>query len=292
MKQQTARLSSRLFAMMALLIALPSAAHIKNEATQFPDIEFSDARFDIVVLVGAGIVPETPVFEPDKPLSRAELATWGALAEGLGRGGENPDTEGLAAAALDAGLVSSLDGDATLADINQLFFEGQLVLDDPAATPTKAEAASLVAGRLDTDAGTALLEKRDMAVGATGEISEVAVREGHHGTAYVMNVGGTALPMDEHGRVANGPTDLLQWEGRAIRRSFIRGDGDHARWIYLEAEPRAATTSGETATAAEGMPTEPGAQAPPPQERTLLYWLIGAALVLGLVLFISRRQAG
>ena len=31
-------------------------AHIKNEASQFPDIEFSESRFDIVVLVGAGII--------------------------------------------------------------------------------------------------------------------------------------------------------------------------------------------------------------------------------------------
>ena len=77
-------------------------AHIKNEASQFPDIEFSEARFDIVVLVGAGIVPETPVFEPDKPLSKRELATWVVLAAGLGSGGETPDPQALAAAALDA----------------------------------------------------------------------------------------------------------------------------------------------------------------------------------------------
>ncbi len=34
-----------------------AVAHIKNEASQFPDIEFSYARFDIVLLVGAGIIP-------------------------------------------------------------------------------------------------------------------------------------------------------------------------------------------------------------------------------------------
>ncbi len=67
-----------------------AAAHIKNEASQFPDIEFSDARFDIVVLVGAGIIPETPVFEPDAPFSRFDLATWAALAENLGVGGKPP----------------------------------------------------------------------------------------------------------------------------------------------------------------------------------------------------------
>jgi hypothetical protein len=81
------------FAAGLMLLSGSALAHIKNEATQFPDIEFSDARFDIVVLVGAGIIPETPVFEPDKRLSRLELATWVALAEGLLPGGETPDID-------------------------------------------------------------------------------------------------------------------------------------------------------------------------------------------------------
>ena len=58
-------------------------AHIKNEASQFPDIEFSGSRFDIVVLVGVGIIPETPVFEPDLPMSKRELAVWAALAAAI-----------------------------------------------------------------------------------------------------------------------------------------------------------------------------------------------------------------
>ena len=37
-------------------VAGSALAHIKNEASQFPDIEFSESRFDIVVLVGAGII--------------------------------------------------------------------------------------------------------------------------------------------------------------------------------------------------------------------------------------------
>ena len=51
--------------------------------------------------------------------------------------------------------------------------------------------------------------------GLGGAVTEVAIEEGHHGNAYVMTVGGTKLQMDEHGRVANGPIDLLQWEGRS-----------------------------------------------------------------------------
>jgi hypothetical protein len=267
--------------------------HIKNEATQFPDIEFSAARFDIVVLVGAGIIPQTPVFEPDKTLSNAELAAWVALAEGLGRGGENPDTAALAAAAQEQGIVESLAGDASLADLNRLFFAGKLNNEDGERVPTKAEAASYIATALGGENGQALLEKLKLVAGVGGEVSEVAIEEGHHGNAYVMTVGGTKLQMDEHGRVANGPIDLLQWEGRIVRRSFVRGSGHHAQWIYLEAQPR------ELAAAIEAAPTTGANMAEgevevvekAPADRSLLYGLMLVVVVLGVVLFFRRRQS-
>lgn len=275
---------------LALLASSGAFAHIKNEATQFPDIEFSAARFDIVVLVGAGIVPETPVFEPDKVLSKKELATWLALAEGLLPGGETPDVAALAAAAVEQGLVDSLDGDATLADVNQLFLAGQLDMEDPARTPTKAEAASLIATALNGEAGAALLEKRGLTIGASGEVTKIEITQGHHGDAYVLTIGGETLEMDAHGRVANGPTDLLQWEGRSVRRSFVKGSGHHANWLYLEAEPR------EVAPPVEVMATAPDAMTTPvverpPADRSLLYWLVAAVVILGVGLFFRRRQS-
>jgi hypothetical protein len=268
--------------------------HIKNEATQFPDIEFSASRFDIVVLVGAGIIPQTPVFEPDKTLSNAELAAWAALAEGLGKGGENPDTAALAAAALEQGIVESLEGDASFADLNRLFFADKIGVEDGERAPTKAEAASYIATALGSETGQALLEKRNLAAGVGGEVTEVAIEKGHHGNAYVMTVGGKKLQMDEHGRVANGPIDLLQWEGRSVRRSFVRGSGEHAKWIYLEAEPRQVAQVIE-AVPATGVTTPQGeveAVEKPPVDRSMLYWLILIVVILGTVLFFRGRQSG
>lgn len=276
------------------LLACGSAlGHIKNEATQFPDIEFSAARFDIVVLVGAGIIPETPVFEPDKALSNEELAAWVALAEGLGRGGENPDTAALATAALERGIVDSLAGDASLADLNRLFFAGNLGIEGGERTPTKAEAASFIATALGSEVGQALLERRNLAAGVSGDVTEVAIEEGHHGNVYVLTIGGTKLQMDEHGRVANGPTDLLQWEGRSVRRSFIRGSGDHARWMYLEAEPRQAAPVFAAPAATGAATSGPVAEAveEPPADRSVLYWLVAVAVILGAVLFFQRRRS-
>lgn len=262
-------------------------AHIKNEASQFPDIEYSDARYDIVVLVGAGIIPQTPVFEPESPLSRHDLGAWVALARGLGTGGETPDVDALAEAALEHGAVESLDGNATYADLNALFFGGSLSVDEPGRTPTRGEAASFIADQLPTEAGLALLESLDLEIGATGAVTSVRTEGGEgRGASYVITVGGTDLPMYAHGRVANGPVDLLQWNGRNIRRSFVRDAGDGPMWIYLEAEPREETTAAPAMAA-----TQPAESGPPPVDRKLMYWLAAGVVVLGLALFMRRRRS-
>lgn len=263
-------------------------AHIKNEATQFPDIEFSEARFDIVLLVGAGIIPETPVFEPDKPFSKKDLAVWAALSANLGAGGETPDTEALAKAALNHGLVDTLEGDASYADLNMLFFDGQLTVDDAHRTPSKAEAASFIAAQLQTDAGIALLEKRGLKIGDTGEVTSVESGEDDHGSStYVISIDNSTLTMHSHGRVANGPTDLLQWQGRIVRRSFLRGEDTAAMWGYLEAEPIEQPVSDEAMLTETQQVIEPAAS-----NRNLLYGLILAVVFLGTMLFARRRRSG
>lgn len=281
----SARFSCPAFAVTCFFLASTAVAHIKNEATQFPDIEFSDARFDIVVLVGAGIIPETPVFEPDKTLSMHELASWAALARGLGKGGETPDVDALAQLALQRKIVDTLSGNARNSDINRLFFDGQIDLDAPDRSPTKAEAASLIATRLDTPAGSALLRDRGLAAAAGGEVTEVTTREGHHGSAYVITIGGTTHEMDAHGRVANGPTDLLQWQGKNVRRAFVRGSGEHIVWKYLEAAPP------PPPVAAEPPSTAPDSVAPAPPDRRILFGLVVTIAILGVVLFFRRRRS-
>jgi len=288
-------LLSYLIAIIVIAGALTTGsaiAHIKNEASQFPDIEFSKSRFDIVVLVGAGIIPETPVFEPDVPFSRLDLAVWTALYNNLGAGGETPDTEALAKAALEQGLVGSLVGEATFKEINDLFFQGQLVLDQAEAVPTRAEAASYIASALTTEAGVSLLQKRGLETGPAGTISQVELRSGgneHGDSSYFITIATQTLPMYAHGRVANGPIDLAQWQGRVVRRSYIRSEDGQSFWTYLEAEPTQAgglDIGGQTETAEQD--TQFAVQA----NHNLLYGLIAAVLVLGLFLFFRRKRTG
>ena len=130
-------------------------AHIKNEASQFPDIEFSDSRFDIVVLVGAGIIPETPVFEPDKLISKRELAVWAALAAKLGSGGETPDIASLAVPICRAAAANWFETSANGEDASRNSFmvdaTSPVISRTLPATSSKAlRCDSILASRLST----------------------------------------------------------------------------------------------------------------------------------------------
>lgn len=288
--RSTGRFISTLAIFWVTVLGSAAFAHIKNDASQFPDIEFSDARYDIVILVGAGIIPETPVFEPDSPLMLNDLAVWAALYNNLGEGGETPDTEALAKAALEQGLVTSLEGPASYTDINNIFFGGKLTIDPAATAPTKAEAAVFIAERLAAPEGAAMLEKRGLQPGLTGEISQVESRTNPDGgSSYFITLAGTTMPMYSHGRVANGPTDLLQWKGRQVRRSFTRKQGDLSLWMYLEAEPVQAVVVDTAAKIAQDAAKE---QVVPESNSKLLYGLIAGVLVLGLLLFFKRKRVG
>lgn len=281
-------LRNTLVSLACCLVVGIAEAHIKNEASQFPDIEFSASRFDIVFLVGVGIIPETPVFEPDKPLSKRELAVWAVLAANLGSSGETPDTSALADIALEHELLDSLDGDATVAYLNRAIFGGSHTVADADNVPTKAEAATFIAQQLYLDTGTDLLQRKGLRAGATGVVTKVEAGDSHHGAAtYMITIEGTSLAMFSHGRVANGPVDLLQWQGRTVGRSFVRGEGHDAMWTYLEAERLQEVVSDEIKSLRVETPTQP-----PPADRRLLYGLTTAVLLLGLVLFFRRRRQG
>jgi len=268
-----------------LVYASSASAHIKNEETQFPDIDFSKSRFDIVLLAAAGIIPETPVFEPDRPLQRKDLATWLALGKGNAEGGENPDIDVLAKGAVKAGLIDSLEGTATFGDIDKLFFKGATTSNQPAATPTKAEAASYLARNLGVSIdGASVLQRRGLSEGPTGAITHLKSNTTEDGdTVYVVTIGETAHPLYAHGRVAHGPTDLLAWESRTINRSLVRAIDGREMWTYLEANPIA------TVAAAQEQPRK--VESPQSGSGYLLYGLAAAVIVLAAGLFFRGRRA-
>lgn len=277
-----------MWSVLVLIGTSGALAHIKNDETQFPDIDFSKARFDIVLLAAAGVIPETPVFEPDRPLQRRDLAVWLALGKGAAEGGENPDVDGLAKAALKAGLIESLDGAASFGDIDRLFFNGAIASGQPASTPTRAEAASYLARHLgvSTD-GMSLLQRRGLSGGPTGIVTRVTSNPGDDGDmVYVVAVGDVARPFYAHGRVARGPADLLAWEGRTVSHSLMRTIDGRDMWTYLEAQPfitSAAASSQEPPRKGDSAASGRG---------YLLYGLVAAIVLLGAGLFFRGKRAG
>lgn len=290
------------FLLAALLMVQPASAHILNEKSQFPDIEATDARFDIIMLVGAGIIPQTPVFEPERPLSRHDLASWAALANGLLEGGEKPDVDRLAEEALSAGLVDSLDGEATYEDIDQAIFSGRLG-EQSDEVPTRAEAAAFIAEHfMEPIDGESLMERLGLKEGPKGIIEAVDTEEDDHGhgAAYVFTIDGEKWMVDHHGRVGNGPTDLLQWEGMTVSRSLVgEHHGDEAL-VYVEAgtpeeEPGEDEESAEETLPEQLLGGQPDEDEPEQSEESsttspLLVYGIGAlAVILAIALFVRKK---
>jgi hypothetical protein len=212
-------------------------AHTSNEATLFPDIKSSQARFDVILLVAAGIIPETDNFHPDNRLTRLDLAAWGTLAKGLAEAGNPPNIKALAGVAMRKGLIKTVDGDASYEDINKVIFMGRLEPESPGTVPSRAEAAEYITANLNVYVeGETLLARKQMQYGPTGRIEKVESKTNPDGgNTFYITVDGMTHAMYTHGKVANGPVDLKEWQGRTVRRSIIRDLGQFKLWLFLEA---------------------------------------------------------
>jgi len=213
-------------------------AHTQNAATLFSDITTSEVQDDIVLLAAVGIIPETRQFEPEAKLSKHVLASWVALAYGLGVGGEHPDIDALSNAAIKQGLLTSLDGLANYADINNALFSGELSVHHPGDIPSKAEAAKFVANNLDTVTNdTTLLTRKAMKKGPTGEVEFVESRMNIDGSkSYFITIWHETYPFYAHGKLSNGPEELDKWVGHQIKKSIVRDLNGLTVLIYLQAE--------------------------------------------------------
>ncbi|MDI3270614.1 MAG: hypothetical protein QJR00_07890 [Bacillota bacterium] len=268
-------------------------AHILNEKTQFADIASSPYAADIVYLTALNIIPQTPTFEPEAPLTMKDLAAWLALFHRLGQGGETPDDlKVLQEKALQEGLVPSLQGNGTWQGVATYFFAGKVSLEgqNPEAVPQKGEAAAFIAAHMDG----AMLKELGAEPGPTGQVEAVHGEEGHgdHHGSYLMVIGGQEYPLDPHTRVV-GPQDLTQWEGLYVVRSLMAAEGSEAHHgvFFLQAgEPPAA--EGEAPASPAPGQDQPETEEPPASSSASI-WLLGlggGAVVLALILFAGRRM--
>lgn len=223
--------------LLSLIFAGISLAHTDNETSLFPDIAEHESRYDILMLAAMGIIPESNKFLPDDVLPRRELAVWGMLAARQGVVTET-DTAQLAELALRQNMIESLEGSASYDDINNVLFHGSLATVQGNTNPTRAEAVSFIVANLERDiTGGALLTKLGMHRGPAGKVEKVESKMNPDGSStFYVTIAGITNPFYSHGKVANGPVDVGQWQGREIARSVIREISGFKLWVYLEAK--------------------------------------------------------
>ncbi|MBU8713355.1 hypothetical protein KM924_12670 [Brevibacillus parabrevis] len=229
MGEKDMRRSLCLLAMLVWLLPSLVSAHIVNEQNLYDDLQYSKATSQIVYLSGLGVIPYdhhgSTLFSPQEKLTREELAYWAGTFGKLQESGA-ARTE-VTAAALAKGLVPSLDGNATYADVNQAYFAGKLAVQDAGRELTREQFALFVfEHRKDEAEGKSLYDRGGFLAGPTGKVDKVSVREekdaeGKAAKVYSLTVSGASYDVSAHPRVLQAAVDPAEWEGRAIQEAWL-----------------------------------------------------------------------
>jgi hypothetical protein len=218
---------------LALMLPVRVFAHVVNENTIYDDIQYSDAKADIVMLRGIGAIasPDHGVnlFKPGDKLTKAELAYWSAAFNKIG--GEQATMGDLQRAAVANGLVDSLEGNATYGDVNKAYFAGKATVQNANNELTREQFALFMGHFLKEKVdGKTLYDRAGFEPGPTGVIEKVAAKtEGAGGNAdkvFTLTVGGKQYALDPHPKVIRGPTDLTVWKGKNVESSWIALEGN------------------------------------------------------------------
>jgi len=212
--------------LLSVFIVSNTFAHVMNSDSVFTDISYSEAKDEIVLLSSLGVVSyqyEEYIYRPQEPLTRQELASWVGAYYGL----KGETSEQLANLALTAGYISSLNGMATYADVNQAYFHGYLELDEPDATMTREQFAQFVVEHAETDLdGHNIYDMSGFTAGPIGTIEAVKqveklTPEGKGKKVYELTIGGRIYELGLHPRVIAQVTDPAVWVGMSVTKSWI-----------------------------------------------------------------------
>jgi hypothetical protein len=218
--------------LFVLLLSSPVSAHVYNEKTLYDDIEFSEAKEEIVYLRGLDVIASEKgarLFKPQEKLTKEELAFWVASFKGLGGAGHGhgeASPNDLQQKAVEKGLINSLEGNATYADVNQTYFGGKAQVEKLDSELTKEEFALFMGKFLHEKVGGETLESMAGAEeGPVGVVEKVTVEEIGEGEkkkkAYTLTISGKEYKVSGHPKMLYGPVDLTQWEGKKIRHSLL-----------------------------------------------------------------------
>lgn len=258
-----------LVSLFTLLFSTSVYAHVNNEETLYDDIEFSQAKEQIVYLRGINAIPSeegAKLFRPQELLTKADLAFWTASFHGLA--GEDAIIEDLQKAAVENGLIGSLESNATYADVNQAYFDGKASVDQPESELTREEFALFMGPYLKDEKvdGKTLFDRAGIEEGPVGVIEKATMTEEGEGEqktkVYTLTIGGKDYQVSGHPKMMYGPTDLTQWEGKKIRDSWlINHDGEKMFQMIALEKGQFLNQGGTEANDQTSQPSQNGVQA-------------------------------
>lgn len=227
-----------------MLVATSAFAHVMNEDNVFDDLSISEASKEIVLLAALGVISYQDAeitFRPQDPLTAKDLAAWVGSYYGL----EGTSSMELAQAALADELITTIDGEATYALVNEAFFHGTLQLTNADDTMTREQFAKFVASHVHTDmGGHTLMEMSGFVAGPTGVIEKVErvtkqTSTGGNANIYQLTIGGQVYEMGMHPRAITDSVDPLVWEGLNVAESWYGPNvaTDHAG-VHMDHEGR------------------------------------------------------
>lgn len=225
--------------LFTLLFSSSVYAHVTNEKTIYDDIEFSEAKEEIVYLRGLNAIAHergAHLFKPQDKLTKAELAFWAATFNKLG--GHDTKTEDLQKAALENGLIDALEGNATYADVNNAYFVRKAPVEKPVSELTKEEFALFMGQFLKVKVdGQTLFDMAGYDPGPSGIVEKVSFEmEGEGENAYKVfsyTIDGKEYQVSSHPKILYGPVDLSAWEGKKIGESWLSGGHGHEKVVQI-----------------------------------------------------------
>lgn len=213
-----------------LMILLPSAAsaHVVNDQTIYEDIQYSAVKEQIVILSGLGVIPYehgASLFKPNDKLTRKELALWAGTF--LQIKPANTPADEVIKAALDKGIVTSVQGNATYKEVDQAFFQGQAKVGRPDAELTREDLVVMMKPYLEQKVnGHTLYKMVGFTPGPSGKVEDVTTKDmkdkdGKTIKAFILHIDGKSFVLGAHPKIIQASVDPTAWKGKNVISSWL-----------------------------------------------------------------------
>lgn len=278
-------------AVLFILITSQVHAHVMNADNAYNDLNYTEAKGEILFITALGMTnnqDETATFRPNDKLTMKELAEF--LAAYYHLEGENTAQQ-----AVEEGRISSLEGNATVADVNEAFFAGELAIENGSEGLTREAFAKFI-----SEHGGSLIEEAGFTEGPVGLVEAVEQKEisvdGEDTHQYHIQIGNETITLAAHPYVDASSVDPTVWEGMYVTTSLLMEDHhDNGEEVaqFLSISEDQPVVEGETSSIHEESKTEAAEVVVEKDEHHANWLFIGLVVVVVLIvvgLYMKKRK--